>query len=233
MKHHRWHFNDIFGVGKFSVKPADTCDNVKMESPTSQILAKLPQTQCRQCGFDGCKSYAAALADTRSSSNLCPPGGVDGQLQLNLLLDSLGLDQAISSLGPAAGPKAGSLRASIDAQICIGCTRCIDVCPVDAIVGAPKRLHAVIEVECTGCDLCRPVCPVDCITLLPAKAGLVWDDAARQRARERDELVRRRKSPQAGSTNAEVTAPDASTPSLVAILAKARQRLASRPGQPS
>jgi Na+-translocating ferredoxin:NAD+ oxidoreductase subunit B len=204
-----------------------------MQSPTSQILARLPQTQCRQCGFDGCKSYAAALADMRSSSNLCPPGGVDGQRQLNRLLDSLGLHQAISSLAPATGPKAGSLRATIDPQVCIGCTRCIDVCPVDAIVGAPKRLHAVIELDCTGCDLCRPVCPVDCIALLPAQAGLVWDDAAHQRARERDELVRQRKPPGSGSTDIQVPAPSASTPSLSAILAKARQRLASRPGQPS
>ncbi len=204
-----------------------------MDASTSQILARLPQTQCRQCGFDGCKSYATALANMQSSSNLCPPGGIDGQLQLNRLLGSLGLHQAISPIAPAAGPAAGSLRATIDAHSCIGCTRCIDVCPVDAIVGAPKRLHAVIESDCTGCDLCRPVCPVDCIALMPATDGLVWDNAARQRARERDELVRQRKSAKAGSPDIKVTASPASAPSLSAILAKASQRLASRLGQPS
>ena len=120
------------------------------------IDALLPQTQCAQCGYPGCRPYAEAVA-AGASIDLCPPGGADTQRQL------------ASLLGRQAGPVLASprpVRAVIDESRCIGCFLCVEACPVDAIVGAPKFLHTVIEERCTGCELCLPPCPVDCIDLV-------------------------------------------------------------------
>ncbi|MDQ7050452.1 MAG: electron transport complex subunit RsxB [Enterobacterales bacterium] len=124
-----------------------------------QINDKLPQTQCGQCGFAGCKPYAEAIADG-VAINRCPPGGEEGIKALAQLLEV-----EIIPLDETCGEEAPPRVAVIIEQQCIGCTKCIQACPVDAIVGAAKQMHTVIESECTGCDLCVPPCPVDCIEM--------------------------------------------------------------------
>ena len=130
-----------------------------------RIDALLPQTQCRRCGFDGCRPYAEALARGESGINRCPPGGSAVIQRLAALLDrpALPLDQACGREGPAT-------VAWIDEAACIGCARCLDDCPTDVIVGARRRMHTVIAADCTGCELCLPLCPVDCIHMAPAPA---------------------------------------------------------------
>jgi electron transport complex, RnfABCDGE type, B subunit len=130
---------------------------------SERIDALLPQTQCRQCGYPGCKPYAEAVATGAADINQCPPGGDDGVRQLAALLgrEPKPVDRRYGI------PKPRTL-ARIDEQRCIGCTLCIQACPVDAIIGAAKLMHSVLEAECTGCELCLPPCPVDCIALLPA-----------------------------------------------------------------
>jgi Na+-translocating ferredoxin:NAD+ oxidoreductase subunit B len=129
------------------------------ESPLVQkIDAILPQTQCGQCGFPGCKPYATAIAAGEADINQCPPGGEEG---IRKLAELLGVD--FKPLNAEHGvPKPKSV-AVIDENLCIGCTLCIQACPVDAILGAAKHMHTVIAKECTGCELCIPPCPVDCI----------------------------------------------------------------------
>lgn len=127
-----------------------------------RIDSILPQTQCRQCGFLGCMPYAEAIAAGSASINQCPPGGEAGIQQL---ADLLGINPIpLNAANGVTKPKAVAL---IDEQDCIGCTLCIDACPVDAIVGAAKQMHTVIEAECTGCELCLAPCPVDCIRMTP------------------------------------------------------------------
>lgn len=125
-----------------------------------KIDAVLPQTQCGQCGFPGCKPYATALAAGEAEINLCPPGGEDG---IHKLADLLGKE--FKPFGGDTQPKAKAV-AFIDETTCIGCTLCIQACPVDAIVGAAKQMHTIVAKECTGCELCLAPCPVDCISML-------------------------------------------------------------------
>lgn len=132
-------------------------------SLADRIDAELPQTQCTLCGFDGCRPYAEALARGESDINRCPPGGEEGMRALARLLDRPEKPIDPDCGGPVTRPQV----ALIDEDVCIGCVRCIHACPVDAIVGAPKLMHTVIESECTGCGLCLPPCPVDCIDLVP------------------------------------------------------------------
>ena len=122
----------------------------------------LPQTQCGQCGFDGCLPYAQAMARGDAGVDHCPPGGDAGARALARVLDvpPLPYDRARGTHKPA-------IVAVVVEADCIGCTKCIQACPVDAIIGAPKRMHTVIAELCTGCELCLPPCPVDCIVLLP------------------------------------------------------------------
>ncbi|MGQ0428319.1 MAG: RnfABCDGE type electron transport complex subunit B [Gammaproteobacteria bacterium] len=127
-----------------------------------RIDALLPQTQCRRCGFEGCRPYAEALARGETELNRCPPGGTHVLGQLALLLDRPALP-----LDPACGREAPPTVAWIDEPACIGCARCLEPCPTDAIVGARKRMHTVIAADCTGCELCLPTCPVDCIHMVP------------------------------------------------------------------
>ena len=118
----------------------------------------LPQTQCAQCGFPGCRPYAEAVVDSGAAINLCPPGGEE---TMRRLADLLGRE-ALPLAEPAAGAR---VVAEIDESLCIGCTHCRSACPVDAIVGAHQLMHSIITAECTGCELCIAPCPVDCISL--------------------------------------------------------------------
>lgn len=128
-----------------------------------RIDALLPQTQCTRCGYPACRAYADAIASGEAEINQCPPGGAAG---IELLAALLGC--APKALNPANGVEKPAELALIDEEVCIGCTKCIQACPVDAIVGASKLMHTVLIDECTGCELCIPPCPVDCITMIPA-----------------------------------------------------------------
>lgn len=126
-----------------------------------QINAILPQTQCGQCSFPGCKPYATAIAAGEADINRCPPGGEEG---IRKLADFLGVEFKPFG-GETAAPKPKAY-AIIDENTCIGCTLCIQACPVDAIAGAAKQMHTIITAECTGCELCVAPCPVDCISMV-------------------------------------------------------------------
>jgi electron transport complex protein RnfB len=129
----------------------------------ARIDALLPQTQCRRCGFDACRPYAEALARGETELNRCPPGGVALIGELAALLN-----QTPQPLDPDCGEEAPPSVAFIDEPDCIGCARCLEPCPTDAILGARKRMHTVIAADCSGCELCIPACPVDCIRMVPA-----------------------------------------------------------------
>ncbi len=145
-----------------------------------RIDALLPQTQCGQCGFDGCMPYAQALARGETTIDRCPPGGQKGADALARLLNV-----APRPLDPACGtPRPVPEYARIIESLCIGCTRCIQACPVDAIMGAAKRMHTVITQECTGCELCVPPCPVDCIVMEPAPDRAAESASIRQGRRD-------------------------------------------------
>jgi len=126
-----------------------------------KIDAILPQTQCGQCGYPGCRPYAEAIASGAADINLCPPGGEVG---IHKLADLLGMEFKPFGGNTVIKPKA---VAFIDENICIGCTLCFQACPVDAIAGAAKQMHTIIASECTGCELCVAPCPVDCISMVP------------------------------------------------------------------
>ena len=137
-----------------------------------QINDLLPQTQCGQCGFPGCKPYAQAIADGEAI-NKCPPGGEAG---IQALADLL--DVEVVALDDEHGVEDIKTVAYIREDECIGCTKCIQACPIDAILGAAKQMHTVIASECTGCDLCVEPCPVDCIDMLPIETTISnwsWD----------------------------------------------------------
>lgn len=161
-----------------------------------RIDAWLPQTQCRRCGYAGCRPYAEALARSEADTNRCPPGG---EVTISNLAALLGA--APKLLDPAVGPTRPRTRARIVEADCIGCTLCIHACPVDAIVGARKQMHTVLADACTGCELCVPPCPVGCIEMVPAAVppNSLWPgysreeaDRARRRWRAREERLARR-----------------------------------------
>lgn len=131
-----------------------------MPATAAQILDALPQTQCTRCGYPDCAAYAQAIAAGEAAINQCPPGGTEGVARLALLTG-----QPAQPLNPEYGSEGPMTAAVIDEDWCIGCTLCLKVCPTDAILGANKRMHTVIEAYCTGCELCIPVCPVDCIRM--------------------------------------------------------------------
>jgi Na+-translocating ferredoxin:NAD+ oxidoreductase subunit B len=162
----------------------------------------LPQTQCTKCSYPDCRAYAEAMATGEALPNRCPPGGVEGIKRLSAILIPT-YPQDAFELHPRIDPECGMERprpvAFIDPKTCIGCTLCIQACPVDAIVGASKQMHVVLSDWCTGCDLCIPPCPVDCITMpdvTDQKTG--WDawspelaDTARARYAARDVRLNR------------------------------------------
>ena len=150
------HFLILIGLGyaaKINGKPL-----------VDQIDAILPQTQCSQCDFPGCRPYAEAIANGDAEINQCPPGGQEGVDALAELLEvkTVLLDETHGETKPKR-------VALVDEKLCIGCTLCIQVCPVDAFIGSSKVMTQVIAEECTGCDLCLPVCPVDCINMIEVK----------------------------------------------------------------
>lgn len=156
----------------------------------------LPQTQCQQCGFEGCLPYAKALATQEADLNRCPPGGDATITALSRLLG-----RPEKPLDASCGITIERHIASVDPQHCIGCTLCIKACPVDAIVGSSKRRHAVLAELCTGCELCIPPCPVDCIDMVFLPEFSEWTTeqahAARARMQTRQLRLKRQKTEQA------------------------------------
>lgn len=138
----------------------------RLEKQTDQLVDQidrlLPQTQCAQCGYPGCRPYAQAIADGLAEINQCPPGG---QQTIDALAKLLGAESVV--LNTQFGETKHPQTAFIIESECIGCTLCIKACPVDAILGASQQMHTVITQECTGCELCIAPCPVDCITMIP------------------------------------------------------------------
>lgn len=165
----------------------------------------LPQTQCTKCGYPDCRGYAEALATGTIAPNRCPPGGVEGIIRLSHILTPIYPQDAFEfhpNIDPDCGVERPRPVAFIDPQKCIGCTLCIQACPVDAIVGASKQMHIVLTEWCTGCDLCIPPCPVDCISMIEVtknKTGWnAWSPelakVSRQRYHSRkDRLAREKK----------------------------------------
>lgn len=142
-----------------------------MEERIEKIDALLPQTQCEQCEFAGCRAYATALAKGETQLNRCPPGGEPLIRALSQLLDQpeLPLDESLGEYRPAQ-------IAKIDESLCIGCVKCILACPVDAIVGTRRWMHTIIESECTGCELCIPPCPMNCIDLYQISSNTEFEE---------------------------------------------------------
>lgn len=198
-------------------------------SLSERIDALLPQTQCTRCGYPACRDYAQAIAAGEADINQCPPGGQSG---IDLLAALLG--RAPKPLNPANGIEKRREVAVIDEESCIGCTKCIAACPVDAIVGASKMMHSILTAECSGCELCIAPCPVDCIAMLPAPSNepaLELAPRYRGRYETRNARMRRDEAEQAATLAArkrEIDAPragDAAAKNAVlAAIARARAR---------
>jgi Na+-translocating ferredoxin:NAD+ oxidoreductase subunit B len=155
------------------------------------IDAVLPQTQCRECGYPGCKPYATAIAENKVSIDKCAPGGLETLQALGSLLQ-IEVKPYIQAV--QANTRQPSV-ANIQESECIGCTKCIQACPVDAIVGAAQKMHAVIAEACTGCGLCVEPCPVDCIDMLPMKSPRYDPTLARKRFEAREKRMQEKKAP--------------------------------------
>lgn len=194
-----------------------------------RINRLLPQTQCTKCGFDGCAPYAQAIAEGTAPINRCPPGGDAGIAALAQLLE-----RPILPLDSTCGSHVPLRVAVIDEQFCIGCTLCIQACPVDAILGASKVMHTVITDDCTGCDLCVAPCPVDCITMVDVTPPRAWTrhDADQARIRYERRLTRLNQTPfplesaesRVSRTSTESSLAEDKQIAVLAALARARAR---------
>jgi electron transport complex protein RnfB len=191
------------------------------------VDAELPQTQCGQCGYAGCRPYAEAVARGDAGIGRCPPGGDEGVRALARVTG-----RPVVPLDPACGAVQPRSVAVIDERLCIGCTLCIAACPVDAIVGAAKRMHTVLGADCTGCGLCLPPCPVDCIALPPVQpqpgraALLALAPASRERYLRRNARLARGRSRR---RHTPVSATEKNKRETVArAIARAKERLAAR-----
>jgi len=160
---------------------------VPQKTLADQIENLLPQTQCTKCGYPACRPYSEAIANDTADYNQCPPGGAEGIARLANLLG-----KPVIPLNPVNGIERPRPVAVIDEARCIGCTLCIQACPVDAIMGAAKQMHSVLPDLCTGCDLCVAPCPVDCIVMVevtPGKTGWnAWSQEQADAARERHDF---------------------------------------------
>ncbi|MBB3121112.1 electron transport complex subunit RsxB [Pseudoduganella violacea] len=156
------------------------------KSLADRIEDALPQTQCTKCGYQGCRPYAEAIAAGSAEINQCPPGGAEGVQRLSSITG-----RAVIPINPVNGLERPRAVAFIDESLCIGCTLCIQACPVDAIVGAAKQMHTIVPDLCTGCDLCVAPCPVDCIVMYPVtetSGWAAWSQADAESARERHDF---------------------------------------------
>ena len=201
----------------------------------------LPQTQCTRCGYPDCRSYARAIAAGEAGINRCPPGGAEGIARLARISG-----RPLLALDPAHGAEGPLRLALIDEGACIGCTLCIQACPVDCILGASRRMHTVIGEQCTGCGLCVPACPVDCIAMIDVSSPLTgwaaWSAAQATRARARyaartarlermqaqsdarlSAVARARSGSEAGAAIATSDAPSDTRAIIEAALLRARQ----------
>ena len=206
----------------------------------------LPQTQCTKCGYPACRPYAEAIAAGEAAINQCPPGGIEGVRRL-----AAATGRPVIPINPVNGVERPRPVAFIDESLCIGCTLCIQACPVDAILGASKQMHTILPDLCTGCDLCVAPCPVDCISMAPVTTTTGWDawsrqdaDAARARHDFRTERLARerrendaRLAAKAVEKMREVTAETTNTPEelaekerkraiIAAAIARAKQKAA-------
>ncbi|MBX9812528.1 MAG: RnfABCDGE type electron transport complex subunit B [Burkholderiales bacterium] len=205
---------------------------VRPSSPSADAIdALLPQTQCRQCGYAGCRPYAEAIATGRAGINQCPPGGEEGIRDLAALLGV-----PFQPLNPEFGATKPPAVAVIDEPSCIGCTLCIQACPVDAIVGAARVMHTVIAQECTGCELCIPPCPVDCISMVETGRPYTREQKktaaalARRRFESRNRRRQREKAARAArlAASKETSAAQKKQATIQQAIARARQRLHER-----
>ena len=191
-----------------------------MSPLAARVHAALPQTQCTRCGFPDCAAYAVAVAEGEAAINQCPPGGAEGVARLSALTGRPALP-----LNPENGLEGPRGLAVIDEAWFIGCTLCLDACPTDAILGANKRMHTVIEAHCTGCELCIPVCPVDCIAMENASGARTgwqaWSAEQASQALARYEIHSSRPAPAAGQSP---KTPENKSAAIEAALARARAR---------
>jgi electron transport complex protein RnfB len=198
-------------------------------SLAARIDAVLPQTQCTRCGYDGCLPYAEALAGGTTDLNRCPPGGDAVVVALAALTG-----RSAKPVDPACGTPGPLTVAIIEEAACIGCTLCIEACPVDAIIGAQKRMHAILPSLCSGCELCVPPCPVDCIAMVPAHREWTAADAgaARLRHRARNDRVARneRIANRKAVPNPSIAEREKRQAAVAAALARARARRAAHRG---
>ncbi|MBK7000940.1 MAG: RnfABCDGE type electron transport complex subunit B [Rhodoferax sp.] len=204
------------------------------------ILDALPQTQCTRCGYADCAAYAQAIAEGQAGINQCAPGGQQGVVRLAAIT---GLPEM--PLNPEFGSEGPRFMFFVDEDWCIGCTLCLDACPVDAIVGSNKRMHTVLEAYCTGCARCLPVCPVDCIGQENASGSATgwdaWSQEQAETARQRYALksyrrlsgeALRQKVPQTSDTEGHAAPAVQAHKSTVIATALARARAQYQSGTP-
>ena len=194
------------------------------QSLAERIDAVLPQTQCTRCGYDGCRPYADAVAARAADINRCPPGGASAMVALAAITG-----RAAKPIAADCGTFPGYRTARIDESYCIGCTLCIDACPVDAILGGPKQMHVVLAHLCSGCERCIAPCPVDCIAMHPADRAWSVDDAAAARSRYRariERLARGERIADRGATVPRLDAAATRAATVAAAMERARARRA-------